>query len=78
MKRFKNADDVHRGDIIIDDFTAEKYLVLHHNEKKDAIICLTQSFNKVAIGLDWITKYFLFDRLDMDKFASDIVQKEVK
>ena len=75
MKRFKNADEVQRGDIIIDDFTAEKYLVLHHDEKKDAVICLTQNFNKVAISLGWVSKYFLYDRLDMDKFISDIIRR---
>lgn len=71
-----NISELKRGQIIQDNTSEEKFLVISISKEKGSIKCMNQKFNEVSLGFAWINEYSIYDEIDMDSFISFIAENK--
>lgn len=68
-------ENIKRGMIIEREGTDNKYLVLRVHQERNSIECWDNKFTDIAIGLQWIHDYHIYDTVDMDYMIEDLKKR---
>lgn len=61
-----------RGMIIIDKMSYKKYLIFYHDRETRSLHCLSEDFDVVSLGTDWIDCYWIKEKIDIDRLLTNM------